>query len=48
MKDKLEAKILTEFAALRPKSHSYLTDDNDENKKNKRHKNVCHRMTTRI
>ena len=33
MKDKLEAKILTEFAALRPKSHSYLTDDNDENKK---------------
>ena len=36
MKDKLEAKILTEFAALRPKSHSYLTDDNDENKKKKK------------
>ena len=33
MKDKLDAKILTEFAALRPKSYSCLVDDNDENKK---------------
>ena len=47
MKDKLGAKILTEFTALRPKSYSYLTDDNDENKKkNNSHKTVCHRVTT--
>ena len=24
---------MTEFAALRPKTYSYLTDDNDKNKK---------------
>ena len=26
---------MTEFAALRPKTYSYLADDNDENKKAK-------------
>ena len=30
MKYKLGGKILTEFVALRPKTYSYLTDDNDE------------------
>ena len=33
MKNGLSGKIMTEFAALRPNTYSYLTDDNDENKK---------------
>ena len=32
MKDELGRKIMTEFAALRPKTQGYLTDDIDENK----------------
>ena len=28
-------KVMTEFAALRPKTYSYLTKDSDENKKAK-------------
>ena len=32
MKNALNGKILTEFAALRPKRYSYLTDDKDKNK----------------
>ena len=35
MKDELGRKIRTEFKALRPKTYSYLTDDNYENKKAK-------------
>ena len=35
MKDELGGKIMAEFAALRPKSSGYLTDDNKENKKPK-------------
>ena len=31
---------MTTFAALKPKTYSYLTDDNDENKK------VCHKAKT--
>ena len=42
MKNELSGKIMTEFAALRPNSYSYLTDDNDENKKQKWHKKVSH------
>ena len=33
MKDELGGKIMTGFAALGPKTCSYLTDDNDENEK---------------
>ena len=33
MKDKLGQKILTKFVLLRPKTYTYLTDDNDEGKK---------------
>ena len=40
MKNGLSGKIMTEFAALRPNTYSYLTDDNDENKKWKWHKKV--------
>ena len=39
MKDELGGKIMTDIAALRTKTHSYLTDDNDENKKAKGTKN---------
>ena len=33
MKDELGGKIMVEFAALIPKTYSYLPDDNDKNKK---------------
>ena len=35
MKDELGGKIITEFAALRPKTYSYLTDDGNSDKKAK-------------
>ena len=40
MKDQLGRKLMAEFAALRPKTYSYLTDDSDENKKQKARKSV--------
>ena len=33
MKDELGGKVMTEFVALRPKSHSYLIDDGNSDKK---------------
>ena len=35
MKDELGGKILTDFAALRPKTYSYLMDDGKNDKKAK-------------
>ena len=40
MKDQLGGKIIKEFAALRGKSYSYLTDNKDEQKKRKAQKSV--------
>ena len=40
MKDELGEKIMTNFIALRPKTYSYLTDDHNENKKEKSQKSV--------
>ena len=37
---------MEEFAAMRPKAYSYLTDDNDANKKINMHKKVCHKTKT--
>ena len=31
---------MTEFVALRPKTYSYITDGNSENKKSKRNKKL--------
>ena len=38
MKDELASKIMIEFAALRRKTSSHITDDDDKNKKTKRTK----------
>ena len=35
---------MKEFVGLRAKSHSYLKDNNDEDKK--KHKKVCHKKKT--
>ena len=40
MKDELGGKIITEFAALRPKNYSYLMNDGKSDKKAKGTKNL--------
>ena len=35
MKNEVGGKIVREFAALRPKTYSYLTDDNNKDEKAK-------------
>ena len=40
MKYELRGRIMTEFVALRPKTHSYLTDDCKEDKKQKEQRSV--------
>ena len=46
MKDKLSGKIIEEFAALREKTYSYITDNSNKDKKNKRKKKVRHKTKT--
>ena len=41
MKDKLGGKIIIKFVRLRVKTQSCLIDYGSEDKKSKRHKNVC-------
>ena len=40
MKDELGGKIMTELAAPRPKTYSYLMDDGNSDKRLKKQKNV--------
>ena len=42
MKDELGRKALINFSSLIPKNFSYLTDDSNEKKKCKKHREVCH------
>ena len=46
MKNELGGQIMKEFVGLRAKTYSYLKDNNDEDKKRKRHKKVCHKKKT--
>ena len=43
MEDEIGGKIMTEFAAVRPKTYSYLMDGGDSNKEAKGTKNVCNK-----
>ena len=46
MKDELAGQIMKELVGLKEKTYSYLKDNKNENKKNKRHKKVCHKKKT--
>ena len=46
MKDELGEKFMKEFVGLRAKIYSYLTDNNSEDKKSKKHKKMCHKKNT--
>ena len=46
MKDELGGKIITEFVALKPKTFSYLTDDDKNVKKAKWTKKICNKNNT--
>ena len=48
MKDELGGKIMTEFAALRPKIYSCLMDDGNSSKKAKGTKKICNKTKTYI
>ena len=43
MKDKLGGQIMKKFVGFRAKTYSHLKDNNDEDRKNKRHKKLCHK-----
>ena len=42
MNDELNGHIMKGLVRLRAKAYSYLKDNNDQDKKNKRHRRVCH------
>ena len=46
MKDRLGKKIMIKFVGVGAKIYSYLIDNGSEDKKNKRHKNMCHKEKT--
>ena len=46
MKDELGGNIMAKSVGLRAKAYSYLVDDGSEDKKNQRHKKVCHKNAT--
>ena len=48
MKAELGEKIMKEFAALRAKKSSYLTDNNDEDKKNVRSEKYHNNLILRV
>ena len=48
MKDVLGGKVVTEYAAFRPKTYSYLMDDGKSDKKAKRTKNTSNKINTEI
>ena len=48
MKNELGGEIMKDFAGLRAKTQSYLTDDNNESKKAKGTKKMCHEKKTEI
>ena len=48
MKDELGGEIIKEFVALRPKTYSYLMDDDNNDKKAKGTKKLCNEKNTYI
>ena len=46
VQDELRGRIMKEFSALRAKTYSYLTGNNNGDKKNKMQKKVCHKKKT--
>ena len=46
MKEELGGKIITEFVALRPKTYSYLTDDDKNVTRAKGTKKMCNKKNT--
>ena len=45
MKNELGGKIMIEFVAIRPKTYSYLMDDDSSKKKAKETKKMCNKNT---
>ena len=46
MKNELGGQIMKKFVGLRPKTYSYLKDNNDEAKERERDEKMCHRKKT--
>ena len=48
MKDELGGQIMKEFVGFRAKTYSHLKENNDEDKKNKRYRKVCHKRELKL